>query len=158
MADTDGKSTYVVERKATMAAPAGRVFAALADFHRWPDWSPWEDLDPEMTRTYSGAATGVGAVYEWDGNRKAGKGRMEITDARDPDGLTIKLDFIKPFKARNTTSFALSGDGAGTEVTWTMTGAKTLMTKIMGIFKSMDAMIGPDFEKGLAQLEAAVER
>ena len=158
MADTDDEGTYVVERKATMAAPADRVFAALADFHRWPEWSPWEDLDPGMTRTYSGAATGVGAVYEWDGNRKAGKGRMEITDAHDPDGLTIKLDFIKPFKASNTTSFALSGDGAGTEVTWTMTGAKTLMTKIMGIFKSMDAMIGPDFEKGLAQLKAAVER
>ena len=157
MAETETKDLFVIERSATMAAPASRVFEALVDFHKWPEWSPWEELDPEMQRTYSGSESGVGAVYEWEGNRKAGKGRMEITDATAPGDLTIRLDFIKPFKAQNTTRFALSGDGDSTEVTWTMTGAKTLMTKVMGIFKSMDAMVGPDFEKGLTQLKALVE-
>ncbi|MET0824967.1 MAG: SRPBCC family protein, partial [Acidimicrobiales bacterium] len=72
---------------------------ALADFHDWPNWSPWEGLDPDMTRTFTGADAGLGAVYEWKGNRKAGEGRMEITAAEEPSGLTLALDFLKPFKS-----------------------------------------------------------
>ena len=68
-------------REATIPAPRDAVYALLVDFHRWTEWSPWEDLDPDLYRTYSGPPSGVGAVYEWVGNRKAGAGRMEITDA-----------------------------------------------------------------------------
>lgn len=154
MAATD---TFTIERTTTIDAPAATVYGLLADFHQWDRWSPWEDIDPQMQRTFSGAESGEGAVYEWAGNRKAGAGRMEITDASEAAVVTIDLRFLKPFKAHNTTTFTLNEDGGTTAVSWTMTGAKTLMTKVMGIFKSMDAMIGPDFEKGLAQLKAAAE-
>ncbi|HEY5698480.1 MAG TPA: SRPBCC family protein, partial [Acidimicrobiales bacterium] len=103
MADGDARNTYTVERQALIPAPPARVYAALADFHDWPNWSPWEGLDPNMTRTFSGADAGVGAVYEWKGNRKAGEGRMEITAADEPAGVTLALDFLKPFKSSNTT-------------------------------------------------------
>ncbi len=148
--------TYSVERSATVAAPPARVYAAIADFHDWTNWSPWEDLDPDLQRTYSGAERGVGAVYRWKGNRKAGEGRMEITEAAEPDRVVIALDFLKPFKSSNTTSFTLTPADGGTKVTWTMVGPKTFMTRVMGIFKSMDAFVGKDFEKGLARLDAHV--
>ena len=76
----------------------------------------------------------------------------------EPSAVDIDLTFEKPFKARNKTSFAIApaGDGAS-RVTWTMTGQKTLMTRVMGIFKSMDSLVGPDFEKGLARLKATAE-
>ena len=45
----------------------------------------------------------------------------------------------------------------GTEVIWTMTGPKTFMTRVMGIFMSMDKMVGKDFDRGLASLKAVVE-
>jgi carbon monoxide dehydrogenase subunit G len=109
-----------------------------------------------MTRTFSGADAGVGAVYEWKGNRKAGEGRMEITAADEPSGVTLALDFLKPFKSSNTTRFQLEPEGDSTRVTWTMQGPKTFVTKVMGIFTSMDKLIGKDFEKGLTQLEAHV--
>lgn len=157
MPGTDDATTYKVERSATIAAAPAVVYGLLVDFHRWPEWSPWEEIDPNMTRTYSGPESGLGATYAWQGNRKAGEGRMEIIEADEPNGLTIKLDFLKPFKAQNTTRFALAATGDGTEVTWTMVGAKTLMTKVMGLVKSMDKMIGPDFEKGLAKLKRAAE-
>ena len=149
--------TFTIERKATIGAPAATIYALVADFHTWGQWSPWEDIDPEMQRTFSGAESGVGAVYEWSGNRKAGSGRMEITEADEPTVVTIDLQFLKPFKAHNTTTFTLLAEGDSTAVSWTMTGPMTFMTKVMGIFKSMDAMVGPDFEKGLAQLKAAAE-
>lgn len=39
-----------------------------------------------------------------------------------------------------------------------MTGPMTLMTRVMGVFKSMDKMVGPDFEKGLTQLKGVTEQ
>jgi len=149
--------TYTVERSAIIAAPAERVYAQIVDFRRWPAWSPWEDLDPNMERTYSGADSGPGAATAWSGNRKAGQGTMEISEAAEPSEVKIALEFLKPFKSRSTTTFSLKPQGEGTEVTWTMVGPTTFMTRVMGIFKSMDKMIGPDFEKGLGRLKAVAE-
>jgi hypothetical protein len=149
--------TYTVARSLSIEAPPEHVFSKVIDFHQWGDWSPWEDLDPDMDKTYSGAESGVGSRYAWSGNRKVGEGNMEITDASEPSSITVALEFLKPFKATNTTVFSLKPDGVGTNVTWTMTGRKTLMTRVMGVFKSMDAMMGPDFEKGLSRLKAVSE-
>ena len=149
--------TYTVERSATIDAPPERVYSQIADFHNWTNWSPWEDVDPELKRSYSGSQSGTGAVYAWSGNRKAGQGRMEITDAVEPSRVKIDLVFEKPWKARNDTLFVIQPEGTGSRVTWSMTGKKTLMTKVMSVFKSMDDFVGPDFEKGLARLKAATE-
>ena len=151
---------YTVERAALVAARPEQVYEQVVDFRRWTAWSPWEELDPQMQRTYSGAESGVGAVYAWSGNRKAGQGRMQITDATAPSRVGIDLDFVKPWKSHNVTVFTLAPegpDGQATRVTWTMTASKTLMTKVMGIFTSMDKMVGPDFEKGLERLKRVAE-
>ena len=76
--------TYTVERSAVMSAPPERIYEQIADFHNWPHWSPWEGLDPDMRRTYSGANSGTSAAYSWSGNRRAGQGRMEIRSASAP--------------------------------------------------------------------------
>jgi len=150
--------TYTVERSTTIAAPPTEVYSHVIDFHNWGSWSPWEDLDPNMNKTFSGAESGVGAKYAWTGNRKAGQGSMEITDAKDNSEVQIALEFLKPFKASNTIVLKLAPEGGGTKVSWTMIGKNTLMTRVMGIFKSMDAMVGPDFEKGLSRLKAVSEQ
>jgi uncharacterized protein YndB with AHSA1/START domain len=149
--------TYTVERSVTIAAPASQVFRQVADFRSWRSWSPWEGIDPDMQRTYSGAEAGTGAVYSWSGNRRAGQGRMQIVEAVEPSEVRIDLVFEKPWKARNDTSFTIRRDGDQSHVTWSMTGRKSLATRVMGIFKSMDAFLGPDFERGLAQLKATTE-
>jgi uncharacterized protein YndB with AHSA1/START domain len=146
-----------VQRTVTIAAPPERVYSHIADFRRWVDWSPWDDMDPDMNKSYSGAEMGVGARYAWSGNRKVGEGRMVITGATEASSIEIALEFLKPFKASNTTHFTLQPNGDATNVTWALTGRKTLMTRAMGLFKSMDAMMGPDFEKGLARLKAVAE-
>lgn len=149
--------TYSVERSTTIDAPAQRVYDLVADFHCWTAWSPWEDLDPELRRSYSGSPAGEGAVYHWLGNRKAGTGRMEITQATQPTRVLIDLRFEKPWKAHNETSFVITPDGSGSRVMWSMTGRKTVMTRVLGIVRSMDALMGPDFEKGLGRLKATAE-
>jgi uncharacterized protein YndB with AHSA1/START domain len=149
------KNEFEVVRESTIAAPRATVFDLLNDFHRWPEWSPWEELDPDMQRTHTGAPSGTGAVYEWKGNRKAGQGRMEITKSDRPSRIEIALQFLKPFKSSNRTTFELAERDGGTHVTWRMVGPKTFFTRVMGIFTSMDKMVGPDFEKGLAKLSDA---
>lgn len=151
------ESKYTVTRSTTIAATPDRVYDELADFRNWQRWSPWEDLDPDLRRTYSGAESGTGSVYAWSGNRKAGQGRMEMTEAVRPSRVAIDLAFEKPWKARNDTGFVITPDGAGSRVTWTMTGDKTLMTRVLGLFTSMDKMVGRDFEKGLARLKTVAE-
>lgn len=150
--------SYTVTRSAAIKAPPEKILPLITDFHQWSAWSPWEHLDPNMKRTFSGAPSGAGAVYGWEGNDEVGAGRMEITGVAAPSRVDIKLDFIKPFVSHNTTAFTLQPQGDTTNVTWTMSGPSDFTTKLMGVFVSMDKMIGPDFEKGLAGMKSVAEK
>lgn len=151
-------STYSVTRSATIPAPASAIFPYVNSFQEWTKWSPWESVDNNLQRTYSGADSGVGAKYAWTGNRKAGAGTMEIIQSDEPGSINVRLEFTKPFKAVNPTSFTFTPDGSGTRVTWTMTGENTGFGKVFALFMNMDKMVGGDFEKGLASLAAAVAK
>jgi uncharacterized protein YndB with AHSA1/START domain len=149
---------FSVQRTATMQAPPDKIFPLINDYHNWPQWSPWEKIDPNMKRTFSGPSSGTGSVYEWDGNSKAGKGRMEIAESVPASKIAIKLDFIKPMETNNNVQFNLQPNGNSTTVTWTMSGPVNFPAKVMTVFVSMDKMIGPDFETGLANMKAAAEK
>jgi len=150
--------SFSVQRTTTVHAPPDKVFALVNDFHRWGEWSPWEKLDPEMKRTFGGPAAGVGATYAWTGNSKVGEGRMEILNTAPARKLDIKLDFIKPFEGHNIAEFTLTPQGENTQVLWVMHGPAPFISKLMGVFVSMDTMIGKDFEAGLANMKAAAEK
>ncbi|MEA2884524.1 MAG: hypothetical protein QOH32_3780 [Bradyrhizobium sp.] len=150
-------NTFRVQRGATIDAPPERIFPLISDFHQWRAWSPWEDRDPGLQRSYSGPASGEGAVYQWKGNRNVGAGRMEILDAPPPHRIVIKLDFIAPFEGHNTAEFTLSPQGGSTNVTWLMHGPAPLLSKVMQVFINMDEMIGKDFAAGLARLKRTAE-
>jgi Polyketide cyclase / dehydrase and lipid transport len=148
---------FEVVRKTTIAAPPERVHGLIDDFHAWRQWSPWEDVDPALQREYSGAESGVGAQYAWEGNRKAGKGSMEIVGSA-PEQIDVRLSFEKPWKATNNVAFVLTPTGdQATEVTWRMTGRNTGFAALMSKVFSMDRLVGKDFEKGLARMKAAAE-
>ena len=149
---------FQVKRSATIDAPPDRIYALISDFHRWRSWSPYEKLDPGMRRTYSGAEHGVGSVYEWAGNSKAGQGRMEITRAPRASEVAIRLDFVKPIAAHNVATFTFEPRGDATTVTWTMDGPTPYVGKIIHLFVDMDRLVGRDFETGLANLRTIAER
>jgi hypothetical protein len=148
---------FRVTRSATIAAPAPAVFAQVNDFHNWQAWSPWAKLDPNMKKTHEGAPAGTGAIYSWSGNDDVGEGRMTLTESRPSDLIRIKLEFMKPFAATNTTEFSFKPEGNQTLVTWSMFGTNNFMAKAFGLFMNMDKMVGGDFEKGLAQIKSVVE-
>lgn len=150
--------TFRVQRTTSIQAPPDEIFPLIADLRGWTAWSPYETKDPEMKRAYSGAASGRGAVYAWDGDRNVGKGRMEIVEASSPSKIVVKLDFLSPFEAHNTAEFTLVPEAGGTTVTWAMYGPALYVGKVMGLFFDMDKMVGDDFAAGLTKLKAVAEK
>jgi hypothetical protein len=149
-------NTFRVQRSLRIVAPPQVIASHIDDFREWAAWSPYEKLDPAMQRTFSGPAKGVGSVYEWSGNNKAGAGRMEIIEDR-PERVAFKLEFTRPMRANNVSVFDLVPDGGQTNVTWSMEGPAAYVMKVMGVFMSMDNLIGRDFETGLANLKKISE-
>ena len=150
--------TFRVERTLSIKAPPEKIFALIDNFDNWGAWSPWEKKDPTMKRTRSGAASGKGSVYAWDGDKNVGKGRMEIAEASPPSQVTLKLDFERPLEAHNIVNFTMEPKGDATSVTWAMHGPVPFLAKIVHVFFDMDRMVGQDFEAGLANLKALAER
>ena len=151
-------NTLRVQRAISIEAPADRIFPLINDFHQWRIWSPYENKDTAMKRSYDGAESGKGAVYAWEGNNNVGSGRMEILEASVPSKIRIKLDFFKPFEGHNTAEFTMLPQGDVTNLTWTMVGPAVFMSKLMRVFINLDRMIGRDFEVGLANLKKLAEK
>jgi uncharacterized protein YndB with AHSA1/START domain len=149
---------FRVQRATSIKAPPEKIFPFLNDLHKFGAWSPWEKKDPAMKRTFAGSESGRGAVYEWDGDKNVGQGRMEIVDTAPPSKVAIKLDFVRPFEAHNNVEFTLAPKGDSTDVTWAMQGPVPYVAKIMHVFVDMDSMVGKDFEAGLATLKSVAEK
>ncbi|OYW82968.1 MAG: polyketide cyclase [Asticcacaulis sp. 32-58-5] len=150
-------NSFRIERRITIKAPPEVIFEHINDFHKWRAWSPWENLDTDLERTYMGSPSGLGAVYVWEG-KKAGAGRMEIIEHTPPSKLVIKLDFVKPMTTTNTTEITLTPQGDETVVSWAMYGPSPYMSKLFGLIFNMDKMVGKDFEKGLQSLKTVSEQ
>jgi hypothetical protein len=146
---------FRIERSGQVNAPASVAFALINDFHQWEQWSPYEKLDPNLARSFEGAASGPGAIYAYKGNSNVGEGRMTILESRPGELVAIRLEFIAPFPADNQATFKLEPSGTGTRVTWSMSGPNTLMGKVMSPF--MDGFIGKSMEQGLAALDTAAQ-
>ncbi|AKU93120.1 SRPBCC family protein [Vulgatibacter incomptus] len=150
-------STFAIERSTTIDAPSGVIYGYLEDFHRWPEWSPWDKLDPSQKRNYEGEKAGKGAIYSWSGNDQVGEGRMTITEASPKERVALVLEFLKPWKATNDVTFVLAESKEGTKLTWRMEGTNDFMGKAFSLVMDMDSMVGKDFENGLASLKTLGE-
>lgn len=148
--------TFGIHRVASIVAPPEKIFPLIDDLRAHSSWSPFEK-DPDMKRTHSGAIRGKGAVYEWEGNRQVGAGRIAITDST-PSKVTMALDMLKPFEAHNTVEFRLEPKGGFTNVTWAMRGRQPYMAKLMSTFIDCEKMVGSQFEEGLGKLKALAEK
>jgi len=149
---------FNVTRAATLAAPPETIFPHVNDLHLWQAWSPWAKLDPNCQNTFSGAATGAGAVMAWEGNGKVGTGKMTIVASQPGEFVRFRLEFQKPMQATNTAEFTFRPEGNQTVVTWTMQGKSNFTGKIFGLFMNCEKMCGGQFEQGLASLKSLTEK
>jgi hypothetical protein len=152
---------FRVTRSATFAAQPAAVFAQVNDFHKWQEWSPWVERDPNAKVAFEGPESGEGAVFRWAGNDEVGEGNMKITESRANERIRMDLNFVKPYENSCTTEFTFQPggeQGEQTTVTWSMAGKNGFMEKAVCMFMDMDGMVGADFEKGLANMKTIVEK
>ena len=150
--------TFRVQRSADIKAPPEKIFPLINDLHRFNTWNPFEKKDPNLKRSYSGAQSGKGAAYAFDGNKDVGAGTLEILESMPASKVTMRLHMVEPFEVRNTVDFILQPKGDSTEVTWAMQGPVPYLAKIVHLFIDMDRMVGREFEAGLASLKAIAEK
>lgn len=150
--------SFRIERSVLIKAAPEKIFPHIASFHQWEAWSPWEKIDPAIQRTYTGAESGKGAQYGWAGNKDVGKGSMEILDTTPASRVLMKVDFYEPFEGHNRIEFTLQPEGDSTKVTQAMFGPSPFISKVMGLFFSLDKMVGSKYEEGLASLKAVAEK
>ncbi|HEV3136877.1 MAG TPA: SRPBCC family protein [Pirellulales bacterium] len=151
-------STFSVERSATMPAPPAAVFDQINDLQAWDAWSPWRKLDPNPKTTMSNPSAGKGAKFTWDGNQEIGAGSLTVLDSQPDERVDVEQAFVRPFVGTARMTFTLGPAGNGTKVTWRMDGTNDFIGKAMCVFMNMDALLGKDFENGLASLKEAVEK
>ena len=151
-------NSFQVKRSLRINASADKIFPLINNMRGMNTWNPFLEADPDIKITYTGPDSGKGARYEWTGNNKVGQGSLEVTDATAPSQVTLKLDMWKPLEGHNTVVFTLVPGGAGTDVTWAMSGERPFIGKVMGVICNMDRMVGGQFEKGLAKLKAIAEK
>lgn len=152
-------STFSVSRTSEIEAPPAAVFAILNDLRQGGKWSPSEQADPGMKKTYSGPASGVGSSLTWDGNADVGAGTLTIVESKPDELIRLKLDFVRPMSGTNEVRYEFFPTSTGTKLTWTIEGKKGFVSKAVCMFMDLDSAIGPVFEKGLKQLnELAVSQ
>ena len=147
---------FRVERSLAIAAPSLALFEQVNDHHKFNAWNPFLKMDPNVKNTYSGPATGVGAVCSWDGNREIGAGSATITESKPGELVRERMDWKRPMTGTSTVEFRFKPDGDKTVVTWAMYGKIGFMGKAVSIFMDCDKMCGPQFEQGLADLGKVV--
>jgi hypothetical protein len=150
-------SDFVISRRVNISASPDKIFPHVNELRNWEAWNPWSKLDPNCKMTYGGSVAGVGATYAWAGNNKVGEGRNTITESKLNELVRLRLEFIRPMAGTNLAEFVFQTDGSQTTVKWSMSGKRTVVSKIFGLFMNFDRMIGGQFENGLAQMKSVVE-
>ncbi len=149
---------FRVTRSIDIRAPREKVFTLINDLKVFNQWNPFAKQDPSTLITYrSGAVSGNGAAFDWQGGGSAGSGSLAIVDAESPASITMKLDIRKPMEGHNKVVFDLQSQAQTTTVIWTMTGPYPYINRVFGTIFNMDKMIGGSFDKGLADLKALAE-
>jgi len=148
---------FRVERRLLIKAPPEKLFRYIDNLHGFNEWSPFLEKDPQLKGTFSGPDAGPGAKYEWLGNSAVGQGAMEIQSHVPNQQVLVKMNYIKPFPSQSTVEFGLKPQAGGTEVSWAIYGPQAFLPKVMGVFVSMDKMVGPDFDKGLQNMRKLAE-
>lgn len=151
-------SHYSLARSIVIAAPPDAVFSQINDFRRWDAWSPWAKLDLTAKTEFRGPQSGKGSEFHWAGNEKVGVGSMTIVESRPSELVGIRLAFVKPFEGQSDVALTLKPDGAGTRVTWALSGEQSFIERAMcTLMGGMERILGPEYEKGLANLKAVAE-
>lgn len=151
------KGDFYYERSGLIMASPEKIYPYLSDFKLGSQWSPYEQTDPTMKKTYSGTMGQVGSRMEFDGNSSVGSGHLEILKVVPNESVELRLTMTKPFYGENLIQYKLVPEGTGTRFSWSMSGHGGFLGKLMTLIIDCEKMIGGQFETGISNLKGVVE-
>ena len=150
-----GEEGYKVERTKEVNAPIDVVFEQVSKFNNWDTWSPWKEKDPSATYTLDGEDGMVGTKYAWSGDEEiTGEGSMTLTEIVVNEKFGYDLSFTAPWEMSSKGHFSFIDNGETTTVSWIDEGDIAFAQRPMMLFMDLDAMMGPDFERGLFKIDS----
>jgi hypothetical protein len=153
------KKEFSAEKEVTINRPNAEVFEYIRHLKNQDNFTVWARMDPNMKKEYRGTDGTVGFVSAWEGNSDVGKGEQEIIGINEGKRVDFELRFLKPFESTSPAYMATEAvSPTQTKVKWGMNGKMIYPLNIMGLFMNMDEMIGKDFETGLNNLKALMEK
>ena len=149
-------SEYEVSRSTEIGKSPELVYKSLNTFQNRTEWDPWAEMDPSSEAIITGPDSGVGASWAWKG-KKTGEGNLTIMKVEENKHIESALVFTAPMAMESKVFWDLEATATGTKVKWTTSGELDYpMGKIYGLF--IDGSLGPDLEKGLANLKGLLEK
>ena len=150
--------SYAVSRDVVVNKPISEVYNYLKLMKNQDHWSPWQERDPDMKKTFTGTDGEVGFISAWESDHKqVGSGEQEIVGLKENEEIKTHLRFLKPFKSESDAYMRVAEAGDGTQVTWGFSGKNKFPMSIFMLFMNMDKAIGADFEQGLSKLKTILE-
>lgn len=155
VATREGKFHY--ERSGVIAAPPEKIFPYISNLKNGEKWSPYEKVDPNMKKTFTGNDGEVGSTMEFAGNQDAGAGKIEILKIVPNQSVEMKLTMTSPIHAENLVEYKLTPEGNGTRFTWSMSGDGGFMGKLINVFIDCEKMVAGQFSEGIQNLKTYIE-
>lgn len=150
-----GPKTYQVERSAVISASPQTVWPFISSIKKTYEWSPFAEGDTTMVIEYFGEDGQVGSGSKW--SSKMGKGEQTLTTVEPQKSTTVHLKFHMPWGVYESDAYMnLATETEGTNVTWGMKGENDFIGRIFGSVMNMEKNVGPQFEKGLTNLQTLV--
>ena len=153
------KKEYAVNRTIQIDRPNEFVFDYIKYLKNQDEYSKWALADPNMKKSYSGTDGQPGFISAWESKvDSVGVGEQEIMKVTPNERIDYELRFKEPFESTELAYMTSKPIGDNkTEVGWGFTGKMSPPMNLMLLFMDFEAMIGKDFESGLANLKKKLE-
>jgi effector-binding domain-containing protein len=149
-----------IERTIIINAPVSVVYKHLSNPATFYNWMVWCRKDTSIRTAVSDEASDVpGATTFWIGNPEtSGKGMIEFISMKVNREIEHKVTFLEPRKEKAKSEFKLLDANGQTKLTWEFDLATPRPRNILNLFTSLDKKLGDEFEEGLINLKAIIEK
>lgn len=147
------------EKSISINAPVKKVWGNINSLAALDKWSPWNEKDPNMEKTFTGTDGTVGARQCWKSKEKGvGEGCQSITKIEEPTLMETQIEFIKPFKSFADGYIKLEEDGSNTTASWGFKSTMPYPMNLMKLFMNFEKSMDKDFGHGLSKLKGICEK
>lgn len=144
--------TARIQRSRTIEAAPDAIYALAVSNRGYQRFNPFASTDPDLQIDLFGPETGVGSGFRFAG--REGSGTQTVASAVPGRRVTYAIDMGMFGNPEQT--IALEPVAGGTRVTWEMQSPAGY-NPVRRLFNLVaPSIIGPNLERGLANLAAAV--